>query len=195
MIARSIPEADTDVLVCACLLHDIGRAEQNADPSLCHAAVGAGKAENFLLENGYPEDFAKKVRTCIASHRFRGGDPPADAESRILFDADKLDVCGALGAARTLLYQGRHGIPLCEPGPDGLPSDGTGDEHETFFREYRFKLSKLYDRFLTAKGAELARERRAALENFCASLLSELRKPYTEGPELLSGVIREENIT
>lgn len=49
-----------------------------------------------------------------------------------------------------------------------------------------FRLSRSFDPF--------ARERRAALENFCASLLSELRKPYTEGPELLSGVIREENI-
>ena len=56
-IAASIPETDRDVLITACLLHDIGRREQFADPSLCHAAVGSEKARNFLLEQGFSADF------------------------------------------------------------------------------------------------------------------------------------------
>ena len=38
-IAKTEPEVDYDILIAACLLHDIGRPEQFADPSLCHAAV------------------------------------------------------------------------------------------------------------------------------------------------------------
>ena len=40
-IASEEADADYDVLVAACLMHEIGRAEQLSDPSLCHAQVGA----------------------------------------------------------------------------------------------------------------------------------------------------------
>lgn len=38
-IARTEQNVDRDVLVCACLLHDIGRKEQFENPALCHAKV------------------------------------------------------------------------------------------------------------------------------------------------------------
>ena len=53
VIAQAQQNVDYDVLICACLLHDIGRREQFADPTLCHAAVGAEKAFCFLLDNGF----------------------------------------------------------------------------------------------------------------------------------------------
>ena len=46
---------DYDVLIAACLLHDIGRQEQFADPTLCHAQVGGEKAYRFLRKEGFPE--------------------------------------------------------------------------------------------------------------------------------------------
>ena len=46
-IAKSEENVDYDVLICACLLHDIGRKEQFEDPSVCHAAVGGEKAYQF----------------------------------------------------------------------------------------------------------------------------------------------------
>ena len=45
-IASGEEMVDYDVLVCACLLHDIGRQEQFEDPGLCHAEEGAKKAFN-----------------------------------------------------------------------------------------------------------------------------------------------------
>ena len=44
LIAKEEEGVDHDVLLAACLLHDIGRKEQFADPALCHAAVGSDKA-------------------------------------------------------------------------------------------------------------------------------------------------------
>ena len=172
-IAADEPGADRDVLICAALLHDVGRAEQNEDPTKCHAAVGAEKARRFLTEHGYPAAFAEKVAACIASHRYRGGPAPESLEARILFDADKLDVAGAVGVARTLLYQGRHGLPLCAPGPDPAADCG----RETFFKEYDAKLARIYDGFLTRRGAELAAGRRAAAEAFRNALAAELAAP------------------
>ena len=36
LIAKEEKHVDHDVLIAACLLHDIGRKEQFADPALCH---------------------------------------------------------------------------------------------------------------------------------------------------------------
>lgn len=70
-IASTEENVDNDVLICSCLLHDIGRQEQFEDPSLCHAAVGAGKAFDFLTANGFSDEFARKVSACIRFHRYR----------------------------------------------------------------------------------------------------------------------------
>lgn len=189
-IAQGEEDVDYDVLIAACLLHDIARAEQFADPRVCHARAGAEKARAFLLAHGFGEDFARRVSDCIRTHRFRSDDPPESTEAKILFDADKLDVTGAVGIARTLLYQGREGMPMYVLGPDGRVSDGTGDAAETFFREYKFKLEGLYGKFLTARGAALARERQRAAAAFYEDLLREVSRPCEAGPALLAGYVR-----
>ena len=66
-------------------------------------------------------------------------------------------------------------------------SGGTGDGQETFFREYKFKLEGLYGRFLTRRGAQLARERQEAAVRFYEDLLREVSRPYETGPDLLAG--------
>lgn len=83
-IAEQERHVDCDVLIAACLLHDIGRQEQFENPSLCHAVAGAEKARNFLLEKGFPEKFADKVSSCIKVHRFRSCNPPVKTEEKIL---------------------------------------------------------------------------------------------------------------
>lgn len=47
-IAEGERDVDYDVLVTACLLHDIGRKEQFANSLLCHAQVGSDKAYVFF---------------------------------------------------------------------------------------------------------------------------------------------------
>lgn len=184
-IAKEDAAVDYDVLITACLLHDVGRKEQFADPTLCHAMVGGDKAYGFLLENGFDEAFSQKVKSCIVTHRFRKSRQPESLEAKILFDADKLDVTGALGIARTLMYKGDMAEPLYHVLPNGEISDGTEDMGPSFFREYKFKLQKLYDKFYTAKGAELARQRQEIAEAFYESLYREVNTGYTSGKKML----------
>lgn len=184
-IAREEADVDYDVLITACLLHDIGRREQFEDPTLCHAIVGGEKAYCFLVENGFGEAFAQRVKHCIETHRFRKRMPPESVEAKILFDADKLDVTGALGIARTLMYKGNMTEPIYHVLPDGTISDGTQDEAPSFFREYKFKLENLYDKFCTAKGAQLAQERREIAVAFYESLYREVNTGYLSGREML----------
>lgn len=181
IIAKTEENVNYDVLIAACLLHDIGRKEQYERPELCHAAVGGEKAYRFLKENGFDENFALHVQQCIQSHRYRKNNIPQSVEAKILFDADKLDAVGAMGIARTLLYQGIVGDPLYTCLQDGSISDGAGTEKPSFFREYKYKLEKLYDRFYTKKAAEIANQRRSAAVSFYNSLLDEVQSTYGYG--------------
>ena len=152
---------------------------------MCHAAFGSEKAYQFLLDNNFAADLAEKVRDCIRTHRFRRNDQPESLEAKILFDADKLDVSGALGVARTLVYKGTVSDPLYTRKPDGRISDGTDDMLSSFFREYKFKLENLYDRFYTQRGRELALERKSAAESFYNSLYKEVSLFDAAGKHLL----------
>lgn len=184
-IAEEEPDVDYDVLIAACLLHDIGRREQFDDPTKCHAMVGGEKAFRFLRENGFPVDYAEKVKQCIQTHRFRKSNPPASIEAKILFDADKLDAAGAMGIARTLIYKGIVTEPLYHVLPDGRVSDGSQDTEPSFFHEYKFKLENLYSHFYTKKGESLARSRQKAAIDFYNSLLMEVKDSYRIGKDSL----------
>lgn len=190
-IAKSEPETDHDILIAACLLHDVGRPEQLADPQVCHAQVGAQKAYGFLLEKGFTSDFAERVRSCIRTHRFRKAMPPESLEAKILFDADKLDVTGAMGIARTLMYRGAVTEPLYAVRPDGGICDGSDAQERSFFREYTFKLERLYDRFYTVKGAAMAKQRQAAAVAFRDALYREISQGYAAGRDALLELLEE----
>lgn len=177
-IAEGEKDVDYDVLIAACLLHDIGRVEQFKDPSLDHAEVGAEKALKFLKEHGFSEEFSKKVASCIRAHRFRTSNPPQTIEEKILFDSDKVDVTGAMGIARTLFYAGEVGEGLYSLKENGEVSDGTGDKVPSFFGEYKFKLEGLYSHFYTSRGRQLAKERQKAAVEFYESMLRETKQAY-----------------
>lgn len=188
-IAKTEKNVDYDVLICACLLHDIGRKEQFENPKLCHAQIGADKAYHFLTENGFEEKFAKRVSECIRTHRYRQEDQPESIEAKILFDADKIDVTGAVGIARTLVYKGQVGEPLYSVSGDGSVLDGSQDETPSFFQEYKYKLENIYTKFFTAKGAETAKSRQAAAAAFYDSMLREVREPYEYGRGYLEEIL------
>ena len=158
-------------------------------PGQCHAQAGAEKAYRFLAEHGFPEGFAARVRECIASHRYRKGNRPTTIEAKILFDADKVDVTGAIGIARTLVYKGQVSEPLYTVLPDGSVCDGTGDGGFSFFQEYKYKLEGLYDKFYTARGAEIAAARRQAAEGFYSSMLQEVSETQQKGAAMLRAYV------
>ena len=171
--------ADMDVLIAACLLHDIGRQQQFDNPQLCHAKVGGTMAYEFLLDQGWPESKAQDVRECIAAHRFRSDSPPQSIEAKILFDADKLEASGLIGIARTLIYEGQVAEPLYILDGDGkIVIDGGGADISSFFQEYNFKLKNVYQAFYTARAKEIAAQRQQAAVDFYENLYAELSQNY-----------------
>lgn len=156
-------EANMDILVAACLLHDIGRPAQFGDPRQCHAKVGSEMAYNFLKKLGWQENDCAQVKHCVLSHRFSTSAQPETIEAKILFDADKLDVIGALGVARTLQYEGKMNASLNE-----------------FLKEYDRKLIKLYDVFYTKEAKQIADRGKTLLEGFYQELIAQLDTSVAE---------------
>lgn len=180
-IAAAENDVDYDILIAACLLHDIGRKEQFENPELCHAIIGGEKAYNFLLVNGFEIYYAEQVKQCIQTHRYRRNNPPQSLEAKILFDADKLDAAGAIGIARTLLYKGIVSEPLYSVLPNGLISNGENDVMPSFFQEYKYKLEKLYSNFYTEKATQIAKERQSIAVKYYDSLYQEVNSSYLNG--------------
>lgn len=189
-IAEHESNVNYEVLIVACLLHDIGRQEQFDDPSLCHAVVGAEKAYDFLTKNGFSTEFAKQVSSCIKVHRFRSSNPPRSIEEKILFDSDKIDATGTLGIARTIFYKGQVGEPLYSLKENGEVSDGSDDTAPSFFQEYKYKLEGLYSKFYTKRGKEIALQRQHSAVSFYENMLNETTVSYKTGIKRLSGVIK-----
>lgn len=180
---------DKDVLIAACLLHDIGREAQYKDSKCDHAIVGAEMAYDYLCKVGWPEDKADHVKSCISTHRYRTSNPPENTEAKILFDADKLDATGTLGIARTLAYQGIVSEPLYSVDKYGNVLDGKEDKDPSFFQEYNRKLKNIYDKFFTARAKTIAEERRKAGVDFYENMYNEVNSTHRIGSRLLKDAI------
>ena len=183
---------DMDVLIAACLLHDIGRPKQAADPKLCHAKVGSEMAYEFLLFQKWELQKVLHVKDCIATHRFRRNNLPQSIEAKILFDADKLDICGAMGIARTLTYSGQFLYPIYVLDENSnVITKREGDHTPSFFQEYNYKLN-IYNSFFTEYAKEVASKRKQAATDFYNSLLSEITFNYEHGIKHCAAVLNEE---
>lgn len=188
-IAKTEKNVNYDILIAACLLHDIGRKEQFENPALCHAIAGSEKAYQFLLSHGFETSYAEQVKQCIRTHRYRKNNPPQSLEAKILFDADKLDVSGAIGIARTLLYKGIVSEPLYSVLSNGTVLTGENDTEPSFFQEYKYKLENLYSLFYTERAAAIARERQHISVEFYNSLYQEVNSSYQNGTDELNHLL------
>jgi len=168
-------KANLLILGLAALLHDIGRKEEQASKGkICHAQVGAKKAERILFKLGLPDPIKKEVLHCIQSHRFRGKQAPESLEAKILFDADKLDSIGAVGVGRAFLFAGEVGARLHNSHRD-LSKTVSYSREDTAYREFQVKLIKVKERMLTSSGKSLAEGRHRFMVRFFNRLDAEVK--------------------
>lgn len=186
-IAKHEKDVNYDVLITACLLHDIGREQQKQKPDLCHAEQGGIMAYDFLIKNKYDETFANKVQKAITQHRFRKANKPDSIEAKILFDSDKIDIMGCLGVCRTLLYQGEMNIPLYVREKGNFQIDF---ETQSFVKEYHFKLKNLSSKMYTKYGKKIAKRRQKILINFYKNFINEIEKPFKNGNDMLNKILK-----
>ena len=171
-------EADLEVIRAAVLLHDASGAEPDGTAARReHELSSADFAAQVLRQEGWREDRIQAVVHCIRAHRFRGQEPPSTLEAKVVFDADKLDVMGAFGAARTIGYALQAGEPIyAEPSPVFMERGelAPGERHSAY-HEYLFKLRRVRERLQTEPAKRLADERHRVLTTFFDQLARESR--------------------
>ena len=166
--------ADVEVVRAAALLHDVGRGDASGRD---HAEIAAERARHIL--ESHPPEKVEAVTKAILQHRFRSELRPDSLEARCLYDADKLDSIGAIGAARAFAFAGVIGQRLWgEVAPDYADRLARGDarpgEH-TSHHEYVVKLSRLRELMTTQAGRAVAEERHAVMAAFFERLAREAR--------------------
>jgi len=168
--------ADLELLRAAALLHDAAGADPRENRAQ-HERASADFAREVLANEGWPPDRIEAVVECVLSHRYRGKQRPDSLEAQILFDADKLDVVGAFGVARTLGYAMQAGQPMfAEPSDHFMETGQTiaGEPHSAY-HEYLFKLQNVRKRLHTEPAKRKAAAREAVLRQFFEQLAAEAR--------------------
>jgi uncharacterized protein len=172
--------ADLEIVYAAALLHDAegSQTEGGEAGRQDHHHVSSQFAQQVLIQEGWPADKIAAVQHCIRAHRFRDNtEEPQTLEAKILFDADKLDVIGAVGVARTIAFDVVVNQPIYSQPSDLFLETGEkepGEPHSSY-HEYLFKLSKIKDRLFTKTARELARERHRFMEEYFERLGAEER--------------------
>lgn len=186
-LTRGEKDIDLDTLKMAALLHDITRVKEDKDVTgeVCHARLSAKRAEKILKSLKYSQEKIDKITHCVLAHRFRTGVRPETKEAKILFDADKLDVLGAMGIARSFIIAGWYNEDVfrdtdikkyIQENLGGKISGRIQDvtKHSPFI-EYETKFKHILKRLHTKKAKKIAKERSAYVKLFFSRLKKEIK--------------------
>ncbi len=91
MIAEN-EDADVELVVASCILHDIAWFDTNSDNSREHGRIGSEKAKPILESLGYNKEQIDTICYAISTHVDE--DNPETLEAKIISDADNVDRFG-----------------------------------------------------------------------------------------------------
>ena len=143
-------KADLELVQIGALLHDIGWVLGQP-----HNQTGAKLAAEILKEIKYPRQRIQRIVSIVLLHPLDFKDKLSTLEEKIVWDADKIDLLGAVGIARGFHWCGRK----------------TFDEAvKLAFKTY----PPIYDMLNTSSAQELARKRHEETLSFLRALKEEL---------------------
>lgn len=153
--------ADLWVVEIASYLHDIGRGHEKKGEY--HTETSARLSESFLKRLGLSAKEVERVIHCIKCHsrKRKCRKRPETLEAKVLYDADGLDMIGAVGILRTAL---------------SATVKNKGWNH--ILRKAKWRLSILDD-FLTPTGKLIAKRRKKLISDFVNQLINELKVENT----------------
>jgi len=187
IVKKEKKNVDLEILKISALLHDIGRKEEDLDKTgkIDHAVLSAKMAEKILKDLGYSKEKIDKIKHCIETHRFKGKLKPKTIEAKILFDADKLDVCGAIGIARSACWVGENNAKIYsnmllskyiqENILGGrIPGRIIDSSKHALNIEYKIKLKNISKRLFTDSAKKITKERAEFMKFFFKRLEKEI---------------------
>ncbi len=170
--------ADMEILLAAALLHDSQGSHPGKGQRNDHHLRSAEFAAEVLAVEGWDNARIQAVQHCIRAHRYRRGEEaPETLEAKVLFDADKLDVIGAVGVVRALAYAFQVRQPAFAEPSVSYMKDGTKEagEGHSAYHEYLFKLNKIASSLFTPTARLIAKKRQKFLDDYFRELAAEMR--------------------
>jgi uncharacterized protein len=189
-LATHYPNVDLEILKTSALLHDIARLREDKNGHIHslkvdHAILGAEMSVAILRKMGYSDERIEQVTHCIRAHRFRGDNQPITLEAKILSDADKLDVLGATGVARSFTIGGEcgqriySGIPVDEYVKKNFVNGKINgriidpSEHSSNL-EFETKFKRVPEKLYTEEARKIAEQRLGFMAQFFERLKKEI---------------------
>jgi uncharacterized protein len=172
---------DLPIIWAAVTFHDIGQERERLSGG-DHALIGAEMADDFLTGTDFPQSSIPAVQQAIREHRMTGGSVPSTVEGRILYDADKIDILGAIGIGRLYSITGRYNQKIYSP----VPADITEPVDPLVVRqlrrrpnyspniEFQLLFQNMPERMTTVTGKEMAQERYIYMQEFFRRLQQEV---------------------
>lgn len=186
LLLAKAQKIDREVLEASALLHDIARTREDQDKTgqTDHAILGAEMAKPILEKLKFSPAKIEHIQSCIISHRSKTNAKPETLEAKILFDADKLDVIGAIGIARALTWIGRHNAKIYKKvnineyirenmtaRKNGRIKDNSRHSPQI---EYELKNKYLLDKLHTKQAKKIGKNRLKYFKNFLDRLEAEV---------------------
>jgi len=175
---------DYNVLIAACLLHDVGRAKNLKTEKLSHEIISSNVAYEFLIKNNWERSKAENVREAIISHSFRGKINAISVEGKVLFDADKIDLTGYIGVSRMLMYGYKIKEPLYVINENDSGIIGVDLTEHSFIKSYIAILKNVSEKMYTEIGRRIIIEREKNAQIFFDGVLLEINSSLDYQQEL-----------
>ena len=150
---------DDDVLFAAAMLHDIAAFAPWARAGVDHGVRAAEVIPDSLRAWGYPEAKIARVQDAVSHHMYTHALGEGE-ESRVLRDADTLDILGWEGITRVLSLSTRH---------------RWATDVATAVATLRRNADELPPTLSTTAGKAMAEPRVAAMRTYLAGLDAELK--------------------
>lgn len=166
-------QVSMSILEAAALLHDIGRNRERKNRLIDHAEESAKMAGEILSEIGFPQRDIEFVLLAVRFHRFSRGIIPETLEGKILQDADRIDVCGAIGIARMFASGGAYLKEIYDYN-DPFSEHRPLDDKKYILDHCYTKLMKISETLHTRSARLIAQERTAFVETFLNQLRNEI---------------------
>jgi len=165
--------ANTKLVLCAALLHDIVSFSKSDKRSKKSSIESAIKATKILKKYNFSKTEIKIVSDAIREHSFSQNKTPKTLEGKILQDADRLDAIGAIGIARVFAVAGSERRAFYNELDPFCARRKPNDQKWTLDHFYR-KLLKL-EKLMNTKAAKTEAKRRTKiLQIYLAELKKEL---------------------
>ena len=166
-------QANPLILLAAAYLHDIVSLPKDHPQRHLSSQLAAKQALVILDELTFPASLIPAVCHAIEAHSFSANIPAQTLEARLIQDADRMEALGAIGLARVFYTSGRMQRAMFDP-HDPLAKHRPLDDQAFALDHFFIKLYRVAEGMQTEAGRRMAQKRKAFLEQYVTTLLSEL---------------------